>query len=77
MQAFNIYVVNETFFEGAFRILTGSLYILVLLLLIYTHFGLKKHDKKMESENQLGEEMIHLNSEKLDSSTVKDKMNEN
>ena len=58
---------------GAFRILTGSLYILVLLLLIYTHFGMKKHEARMEREKQTGEEMVKLNN----SSDLTDKRHQN
>ena len=51
-------------FPGAFRVLTGSLYIFVLLLLIYTHFGVKKQERENKNEEQLGEEMVHLNNDK-------------
>ena len=51
-------------FPGAFRVLTGSLYIFVLLLLIYTHFGMKKQERENKNEEQLGEEMVHLNNDK-------------
>ena len=49
-------------FPGAYRVLCGSLYILVLILLIYTHFGMKRQDRKTQEEKPAGEEMLNLKS---------------
>ena len=59
-----LYKMTLEDFPGAFRVLTGSLYIFVLLLLIYTHFGMKKQERENKNEEQLGEEMVHLNNDK-------------
>ena len=43
-------------FPGAYKILTGSLYILILPILFYIHFGMKKQEKeqaKLEEMEQL------------------------
>ena len=60
-----LYKMTLEDFPGAFRVLTGSLYIFVLLLLIYTHFGMKKQERENKNEEEhLGEEMVHLNNDK-------------
>ena len=60
-----LYKMTLEDFPGAFRVLTGSLYIFVLLLLIYTHFGMKKQERENKNEQEhLGEEMVHLNNDK-------------
>ena len=41
-------------FPGAYILLYGSVYILILLLLIYTHFGMKKQDRKIKDEMPKG-----------------------
>ena len=56
-------------FPGAFRILSGSLYTLVLALLIYTHVSMKRQereqlkarDRKVGDEPHVAEEMMRLN----------------
>ena len=60
---FFAFLYRETLatFPGAFRILTGSLYVLVFLLLIYTYFGMKKQRQNQDNEKPVGEEMLSLN----------------
>lgn len=48
-------------FPGAFRVLTGGLYVLVLLLLIMTYIGMRRQTQKLENERPVGEEMLSLN----------------
>ena len=49
-------------FPGAFRVLTGSLYVLVLILLIMTYIGMRRQRQKLENERPVGEEeMLSLN----------------
>ena len=43
-------------FPGAYILLYGCVYILILLLLIYTHFGMKKQDRKIKDEMPKGSE---------------------
>ena len=49
-------------FPGAYRLLCGSLYILVLILLIYTHFGMKRQERRTQNEKPVAEEMLNLKS---------------
>ena len=48
-------------FPGAFRVLTGSLYVLVLILLLMTYIGMRRQRQKLENERPVGEEMLSLN----------------
>ena len=49
-------------FPGAFRVLTGSLYVFVLILLIMTYIGMRRQRQKLENERPVGEEeMLSLN----------------
>ena len=42
-------------FPGAYRILIGSFYIIVLIIIVLTHFGLKRLEKKNIREEKEGE----------------------
>ena len=50
-------------FPGAFRILTGSLFVLVLILLIMTYIGMRRQRERLENEKPVDEEMLSLNNE--------------
>ena len=41
--------------------LTGSLYVLVLILLILTYIGMRRQKQRLENEKPVGEEMLSLN----------------
>ena len=50
-------------FPGAFRVLTGSLFVLVLILLIMTYIGMRRQRERLANEKPVGEEMLCLNNE--------------
>ena len=52
-------------FPGAYRVLTGSLYSVVLIIIIFTHFGLKRLDKR-NSREEKQEELESLKKHKLE-----------
>ena len=52
-------------FPGAYRILTGSLYSVVLVLIILTHFGLKRLERR-NSRNEKQEELESLKRQELE-----------
>jgi len=55
-----LYKATLETFPGTYRLLTASLYCIVLGLLVYTHFGLKKMDKTVANRDP--EEMKELKS---------------
>ena len=42
-------------FPGAFKILIGSLYIIVLVIIVLTHFGLRRLEEKNIPDEKVGE----------------------
>ena len=62
-----LYKTTLETFPGAFFVLSASLYILVLLLLIYTHFGMKRQEFMIEDKNTNGRKMSINLSEKQSS----------
>ena len=55
-----LYKATLETFPGTYKVLTASLYTIVLGLLIFTHFGLKKMDARVSKRDQ--EEMKELKS---------------